>query len=215
MNEISDVFVFQPIDQRIFLTFKIVLCKKCFELFPNVEELVEHLRIVDNHRVLFECFVCKRFTTRSEKIMRKHIERHDRQPKKPVSAKKFRRVCLICRIPLTVTNFGTHLCGDKVDVQCEYCAEKFTATKPLCEHLDAVHKTQRNLYTCAKCPRIFAMVFIRDNHETSHSQNLRPFKCEKCPKKFARQISLSKHIKLHDSHTCKFCSSLIGNAFLC
>lgn len=162
-----------------------------------MKALVDHLRIVKQHRMVFECFICKQHEAYSEKAMRNHIKRH-KQP----NIKRFRRICLICKIPLSVTNFDSHLCGNEKYVPCEYCSGRFTTTKRLREHLENVHKSNLQLHHCKKCTKYFPMVWLKNVHETVHN-NETLLTCEACSKQFFHKSTFNNHKRSHEETKCK------------
>lgn len=181
--------------------------------FTSMKQLVEHLRKVNHHlddRVTFECFVCKRYKIKTESFMRNHIKR--------CGVKRIRKSkCLICRQPLAIAELDSHLCGDNADVQCEYCADRFTVTKVLREHLENVHKSNRRLYKCKTplCKKYFPMIFLKECHESVHDpESEEVLACDTCGKQFSSQLSLTGHKKVHRKTTSKLFSIVIVVVFI-
>lgn len=181
----------------MYFKFAVYTCKKCDEPFTSMKKLVNHLRTVKQHRVLFECFICKWNNTYSEKTMRNHIKRHEKTPQK-----RFRRKCLVCLMLChSAADLDSHLCGDKVDIQCEYCDEHFTATTELCEHLTSVHQSSQRFYRCSKCPKYFPMIFLKDCHENVHSKKNSQselLNCDTCSKQFFDKKTFTDHKRFHN-----------------
>lgn len=179
------------------LEFSVYQCGRCSESFATGRELKNHLDMMNKTKYsdqlkYFECFICKRFRTKDETAMRDHIKQHPymKIPK-----------CEICN---TQTAPISHLCGKNKIVQCEYCPEKLMTTEKLLEHLNSMHKSNRRLYGCEKCPKYFPMVFLKDCHQMSHSERNPKVKCDMCLKTFTTKGSLTTHKETHSSkENCK------------
>lgn len=175
-----------------FLDFQ---CGKCSKSFESATELGIHLstkKVSFARPKSFECFICKKYESKTQRAMRKHIKKHR---VKNCNLSK----CEICR---KRSDWTSHLCGgENSEIQCEYCSERFKTTTKMQQHLNNIHTTKRRLYRCAKCPQFFALIFFRECHQASHSEN---YECNLCEKKFTNSQSLYYHKRTHSFQKCKF-----------
>lgn len=155
----------------------------------------------------FECYICKT-VVKSISNLRSHMEKHARD-----------KECDICKMPLTVHELNSHLCGKEKNVSCEYCDETFISTVKLLEHLKLPHEKKR-LYRCNECPKFFPMIILRHYHMAQHRIEAPPnrYLCNICGKGFATSSNFSAHKRTHKEKSRgklkKRCSLLFGNSYL-
>lgn len=175
------------------LGFLVYQCGICDELFETGKLLNDHLHLHEDvsdrpvKREHFECYICKTHKTKTAKDMRKHMRQH-RQKR-----------CEICK---EILQSMSHLCGNNIDVQCEYCSERFKTTENMRKHLVDVHKSNQRLYQCKMCPKYFPMIFLRDCHQATHTKRQEQ-QCDICPKKFVTKLRLARHKEIHRTQKCK------------
>lgn len=140
----------------------------------------------------FQCYLCKT-NYHAMKELRIHMKSHERDQK-----------CEICKMELTHSEIGSHLCGEEKSIRCDYCAHEFTATSKLIDHLEQSHETKKH-YECEKCPKFLSSLALREYHMKSHDFDApKRFICEICSKSFPSKVSLNAHTKIHDtSRKCK------------
>lgn len=131
-------------------------------------------------RIVYECYLCK-CTYKSLVNMQKHMNLHVDNQNIDF------QFCTICRMKVHYTKMDWHVCGEKDDIQCEYCSTRFTGTNKLLEHLDEMHKTDyQRLYECEKCVKHFPMIFLKDSHQSTHANEPEEYL------KFAKHLKMQK-----------------------
>lgn len=113
--------------------------------------------------------------------------------------------CSVCELKLTTDTFYLHLCqhmDDKCDIiRCEYCSKSYNSTIKLLNHLNIGHNrdTDKTLYYCKQCPKIFEMAQLMDIHERVHPDKKPEIECEKCSQKIFTQHDYDEHMRTHHS----------------
>lgn len=139
----------------------------------------------------FQCYLC-RTDYYGIRELRDHMKRHERDKK-----------CEICKMTLTHSELNSHLCGKESSIRCDYCANEFTTTLKLIDHLEKSHETKK-LHQCEKCPKFLASIALREYHMKSHDLDApKRFICEICSKCFASKVLLNAHSKTHGNRKCK------------
>ncbi|XP_055322856.1 zinc finger protein 208-like [Sitodiplosis mosellana] len=181
---------------------KLFKCGLCDMAFGLPKELQHHVR--KSHKKAMEkrieCYLCKTEFETIE-VLRVHMKRHERD-----------HPCSICKMDLTPSELGSHLCGDEKIVTCEYCPNEFTATLKLVEHIEMSHRNEKfplKFYRCDHCSKFYPSIVLKKLHLKSHEQDApKRFVCKICKKAFSSKYSLQTHRKSHDemrSHLCEEC----------
>lgn len=191
-------------------------CGRCQESFETGQQLQRHLRSHEqasnpdrvparerkrdegntdkiSKRIEYECYLCK-CNYKKLGTMRKHMNSH-------IKRQVVFHFCSICRTKVDRTKMNFHVCGQRDDIQCEYCSERFTGTNKLLKHLNQIHKTKRRLYECEKCIKHFPMIFLRDFHQNTHANE---------PDEYSRSANHTKRLDAEKAkhHLCDECGKI-------
>lgn len=122
-----------------------------------------------------------------------------------VHRKKY-RLCVVCRERYEKCRINQHLCTLEHSIICEYCSQAYSSTNRLLDHLKSAH-TERNMYRCLKCPKLFGMIVLKNIHERSHDI-INPFPCNICSKSYMKPDSLQRHQKRDHQENQENCKIL-------
>lgn len=157
------------------------------------KEKKEKIRVRKTKKIekSYQCYLCRTNFSTTEEI-RVHMKRHERDQK-----------CELCKMELTFNELYSHLCGKEKSIRCDYCADEFTATLKLIDHLEESHEKGLSFHQCEKCPKYFAMLTLKEFHMASHNGQSNQFVCKICSKAFSTKISLNVHVKRHENTECE------------
>ncbi|XP_031635836.1 zinc finger protein 878-like [Contarinia nasturtii] len=184
------------VDIDVPLINKFFKCAFCDLSFEQSDGLSKHLKKNHNEKKphLYECYLCK-IRLNSYMKLKQHIKLHRRDKK-----------CGVCEEDLTLHELNKHACCEEGKIACEYCNSLFDTTVKIVEHLESTHTENRTIYQCHLCPRYFAMLRLREFHETHHKDTIKPFICELCSKAFTKSHHLKLHLKRHNTKITSLCS---------
>ncbi|XP_055311535.1 zinc finger protein 700-like [Sitodiplosis mosellana] len=206
-------------------TLKLFQCGRCDMAFELAIELSRHITEYHSIKTVtvprlpkektraarkkkegksYQCYLCRMSFNTFFNGVHVHMKRHERDQK-----------CEICKTELTLNELNSHLCGDEKSIRCDYCADEFTATSKLVEHLDKSHEKGKLLYRCEKCSKYFSMFALKELHMKVHDRAPKQFVCKVCHKNFASKLLRKVHVKRHNetnSHLCEECGKSFGSA---
>ena len=98
--------------------------------------------------------------------------------------------------------------GKKVEIECNFCGDKFLARSEWREHVNKIHENVKP--TCTYCNRNFLRQRSLDIHIYEHHEgNIRKFACTLCKSRFHRKAHLRTHNEfVHEGKKpfdCSFC----------
>ena len=156
------------------------------KFFPDIDK---------TKKTVVECPLCQKEV---------HIKKFNRHFQKSHGIK-----CALCNI-----NFGTypqkilHMAkvhkltkaqeiANRKTKKCHICGQLFLRPNEVRNHIEAVHKRQRN-FLCDLCGAAFLRKSALKGHRARHF-NLKLYKCKLCLKRYGEVSALKKHLKsIHD-----------------
>ena len=167
-------------------------CSECGASYTNQSLLIEHQA---THAALksFQCKLCDKFYP-SDFALRKHVYNVHRKEKKHEC-----KTCGHCfEYKYLLARHEIKHSGERKYV-CSVCGKTYTRLDglklhmTLKEHTDT-HSGEKN-FCCKICGKTFKLMRSLLDHESTHSDDIRPtFECDKCKKKFRAKRYLREHI---------------------
>jgi hypothetical protein len=95
---------------------------------------------------------------------------------------------------------GLRLEAEPVSIACPSCAQCFTSSKGMRQHVGKVHAAELKSTVCEVCARCFKNKYaLKFHHKQVHLKQTR-VSCPACSKVLYNKYILSKHIKAQHSH---------------
>lgn len=182
------------------------ICPYCGKTFTNNLNLKSHIEFV--HEALFvSCPVCKKNI--NFKTIGKHYKTHQASTEyEPGSKNRF--LCNQCgRVLKSKSGFEDHqkLHLNVRDHICDVCGNGFTTKKNLYIHKKAHDTTQKKVFECDQCEKVFTGKHTLNRHLLTHSGE-KNFICEICSKCFYTLQELNRHVRYHKKEyrfDCQLC----------
>jgi len=167
-------------------------CHVCHDVFPNRDELIQHLK-TDHQAAPFKCSRCRKSFADSREL-EEHQAIHD------ILTVNLSFTCDTCNKSYTTMNILNQHKKDKhsnLKFLCPVspCMAVFSAQRYLKEHMSKKHSDSTKP-VCPICQKTFSGKHELRVHTTIHTGE-RPFKCETCSKSFRTKSVLTLHLKMH------------------
>ncbi|KAJ0169493.1 hypothetical protein K1T71_015080 [Dendrolimus kikuchii] len=109
----------------------------------------------------------------------------------------------------------------KRPLKCEQCGLEISTIRAYYWHFRKEHpdktRTQyflgNNKYMCEICGRFFQKADILEDHIFTHT-GVKIYKCDRCGKEFNTNLSLTIHMKIHDTKRKRYACPVCGKTFL-
>ncbi|KAL0276003.1 UNVERIFIED_CONTAM: hypothetical protein PYX00_003691 [Menopon gallinae] len=182
------------------------ICPYCGKTFTKSLNLKSHIEFV--HEALFvSCPVCKKNI--NFKTIGKHYKTHQASTDYELGSKN-RFLCNQCgRVLKSKSGFEDHqkLHLNVRDHICDVCGSGFTTKKNLYIHKKAHDMTQKKVFECDQCDKVFTGKHTLNRHLLTHSGE-KNFICEICSKCFYTLQELNRHVRYHKKEyrfDCQLC----------